>query len=197
MAIATHDSHGIDICMALVQSDLTKKMASKLESALILQSNATKFLLSTMEGRHDLDIIQRILCNIDNHANLINSLKQLYATSNNPKISAEVAQMARSVGHDIYILSYQLGLSSPPISKILKEDNDEGLVNYREHTGQIEVVMNGKLEHITFTVPHLCEFLPLEIQQTVETKTKRDEQGSKIPDFFSKMDGLYQEMVII
>ena len=60
---------------------------------------------------------------------------------------------------------------------------------------QIEIVRNGKLEQITFCVPHLCEFLPQEVQQGVETTTKRDEQGSYVPDFFSKFDGLYQEML--
>ena len=50
------------------------------------------------------------------------------------------------------------------------------------------------MEKLTFPIPPLCEFLPPETQQTVELSNKRDEQGSNIPDFFSKMDDLYQEM---
>ena len=44
-------------------------------------------------------------------------------------------------------------------------------------------------------MPSLCQFLPDESRILVETTTMRDEQGSKIPDFISKFDGLYQEML--
>ena len=46
-----------------------------------------------------------------------------------------------------------------------------------------------------FAVPALCEYLTEETKQEVKLRTKADEQGSKIEDFFHQSDGLYQEMI--
>ena len=51
------------------------------------------------------------------------------------------------------------------------------------------------MEQIVFAVPALCEYLPEETKQDVKLRTKADEQGSKIEDFFAQTDELYDEMI--
>ena len=45
-----------------------------------------------------------------------------------------------------------------------------------------------------FPVPQICEFLTPESRQKVYYTTDRDEQGSKVSDFFVRSDELYNEM---
>ena len=51
------------------------------------------------------------------------------------------------------------------------------------------------MEQIVFAVPALCEYLTEETKQDVKLRTKADEQGSKIEDFFAQTDDLYDEMI--
>ena len=46
-----------------------------------------------------------------------------------------------------------------------------------------------------FAVPALCEYLTEETKQDVKLRTKADEQGSKIEDFFAQSEELYEEMI--
>jgi len=137
MAIATHDSHGIDICMSVILHDIGQIATSKLDSALELKNNATKFLQSTLESNHSPEIMERILYNIGNPVNMTRALKQMHHLHDerSSKISEEIGLRARSVGHDIYILAHQLGLYNHAFAKVLREDEDLGLAFYRDHTG--------------------------------------------------------------
>lgn len=66
---------------------------------------------------------------------------------------------------------------------------------YRKHTAQIEIVRSDRtMEQIVFPVPQICEYLTEESKRKIFTATCRDEQGSKVSDFFSKTDDLYHEM---
>ena len=51
------------------------------------------------------------------------------------------------------------------------------------------------MEQIVFAVPALCEYLTEETKQDVKLRTKADEQGSKIEDFFAQSEELYEEMI--
>ena len=50
------------------------------------------------------------------------------------------------------------------------------------------------MEQIVFPVPSICEFLTKESKLRVYYTTERDEQGSKINDFFMRSEDLFNEM---
>lgn len=50
------------------------------------------------------------------------------------------------------------------------------------------------MEQIVFPVPNICEYLTDESKVRVFTTTERDDQGSKVNDFFQQFDNLYNEM---
>lgn len=50
------------------------------------------------------------------------------------------------------------------------------------------------MEQIVFPVPNICEYLTEESKTRVFTTTERDDQGSKVNDFFHQFDNLYNEM---
>lgn len=50
------------------------------------------------------------------------------------------------------------------------------------------------MEQIVFPVPNICEFLTRESKCRVFNTTERDEQGSKVNDFFQQSEDLYNEM---
>lgn len=50
------------------------------------------------------------------------------------------------------------------------------------------------MEQIVFPVPSICEFLTKESKLRVYYTTERDEQGSKINDFFLRSEDLFNEM---
>lgn len=50
------------------------------------------------------------------------------------------------------------------------------------------------MEQIVFPVPSICEFLTKESKLRIYYTTERDEQGSKINDFFMKSEDLFNEM---
>lgn len=50
------------------------------------------------------------------------------------------------------------------------------------------------MEQIVFPVPNICEFLTHESKYRVFNTTERDEQGSKVNDFFQQSEDLYNEM---
>ncbi len=52
-----------------------------------------------------------------------------------------------------------------------------------------------KLEQIVFPVPSVCQFLTKESKDHVIHKTKCNEQGSKVDDFFKQTNRLFEEML--
>lgn len=50
------------------------------------------------------------------------------------------------------------------------------------------------MEQIVFPVPNICKYLTEESKVRVFTTTERDDQGSKVNDFFQQFDNLYNEM---
>ncbi|POI33317.1 hypothetical protein CIB84_002931, partial [Bambusicola thoracicus] len=75
------------------------------------------------------------------------------------------------------------------------DEGDEALSYYANHTAQIEIVRHDRtMEQIVFPVPNICEFLTRESKSRVFNTTERDEQGSKVNDFFQQTEDLYNEM---
>jgi len=72
---------------------------------------------------------------------------------------------------------------------------DAALRYYATHTGQIEIVRSDRtIEQIVFPIPEICEYLTPETRQKVFLTTERDDQNSKITDFFERHESLLNEM---
>jgi hypothetical protein len=59
----------------------------------------------------------------------------------------------------------------------------------------IQIVRHDRtMEQIVFPVPQVCEFLTRESKMKTYHTVERDEQGSKVFDFFERTDDLFNEM---
>ncbi len=50
------------------------------------------------------------------------------------------------------------------------------------------------MEQIVFPIPEICEYLTEETQIRVYNNAERDDQGSKVSDFMSRVDDMFSEM---
>ncbi|CAG5981948.1 unnamed protein product [Menidia menidia] len=208
--IATHESNGIDIIIALILNDINPLGKKRMDLVLELKNNASKLLLAIMESRHDSENAERILYNMK-PKELVEVIKKAYLQGevefedtreeeDNGDEEEHDAASPRNVGHNIYILAHQLARHNKELSIMLKPGGasgagDEALEFYAKHTAQIEIVRQDRtMEEIVFPVPNICEFLTSESKLRVYYTTERDEQGSKINDFFLRAEDLFNEM---
>uniref|UniRef100_A0A7N6F8G3 Inositol 1,4,5-trisphosphate receptor n=1 Tax=Anabas testudineus TaxID=64144 RepID=A0A7N6F8G3_ANATE len=199
--IATHESNGIDIIIALILNDINPLGKKRMDLVLELKNNASKLLLAIMESRHDSENAERILYNM-RPKELVEVIKKAYLQGevefegtkeeeDNGEEEEHDAASPRNVGHNIYILAHQLARHNKELSVMLRPggasgEGDEALEFYAKHTAQIEV--------ITGQVICSFEFLTSESKLRVYYTTERDEQGSKINDFFLRAEDLFNEM---
>uniref|UniRef100_A0A3Q3WHJ7 Uncharacterized protein n=1 Tax=Mola mola TaxID=94237 RepID=A0A3Q3WHJ7_MOLML len=205
--IATHECNGIDIIIALILNDINPLGKKRMDLVLELKNNASKLLLAIMESRHDSENAERILYNM-RPKELVEVIKKAYMQGEieveEPQEGAdgeeEHSASPRNVGHNIYILAHQLARHNKELQGMLKPggtygEGDEALEFYAKHTAQIEIVrLDRTMEQIVFPVPNICEFLTQESKLRVYYTTERDEQGSKINDFFLRSEDLFNEM---
>ncbi|XP_074489119.1 inositol 1,4,5-trisphosphate-gated calcium channel ITPR1 isoform X2 [Sebastes fasciatus] len=208
--IATHESNGIDIIIALILNDINPLGKKRMDLVLELKNNASKLLLAIMESRHDSENAERILYNM-RPKELVEVIKKAYLQGevefedtkeeeDNGEEEEHDAASPRNVGHNIYILAHQLARHNKELCMMLKPggtngEGDEALEFYANHTAQIEIVRQDRtMEEIVFPVPNICEFLTSESKLRVYYTTERDEQGSKINDFFLRAEDLFNEM---
>ncbi|XP_041944075.1 inositol 1,4,5-trisphosphate receptor type 1 isoform X4 [Alosa sapidissima] len=205
--IATHECNGIDIIIALILNDINPLGKKRMDLVLELKNNASKLLLAIMESRHDSENAERILYNM-RPKELVEVIKKAYMqgeievehTEEGEEGEEEHAASPRNVGHNIYILAHQLARHNKELQAMLKPggtygEGDEALEFYAKHTAQIEIVrLDRTMEQIVFPVPNICEFLTQESKLRVYYTTERDEQGSKINDFFLRAEDLFNEM---
>ncbi|XP_061687422.1 inositol 1,4,5-trisphosphate receptor type 1 isoform X14 [Syngnathoides biaculeatus] len=205
--IATHECNGIDIIIALILNDINPLGKKRMDLVLELKNNASKLLLAIMESRHDSENAERILYNM-RPKELVEVIKKAYMQGEIEVVEPqegddreeEHSASPRNVGHNIYILAHQLARHNKELQAMLKPggtygEGDEALEFYAKHTAQIEIVrLDRTMEQIVFPVPNICEFLTQESKLRVYYTTERDEQGSKINDFFLRSEDLFNEM---
>nr|XP_032819189.1 LOW QUALITY PROTEIN: inositol 1,4,5-trisphosphate receptor type 1-like [Petromyzon marinus] len=202
--IATHESNGIDIIIALILNDINPLGKDRMELVLELKDNASKLLLAIMESRHDSENAERILYNM-RPKELVAVIKKAYHQEGEESEDGVVEEQSTSpkeVGHNIYILAHQLARHNKELDQMLHlsssqgEEGSEALDYYTKHTSQIEIVRHDRvMEEIVFPVPNVCEFLTSQSKTRVYLTTERDDQGSKISDFFQSSHELFSEMV--
>uniref|UniRef100_A0A6I8N225 Inositol 1,4,5-trisphosphate receptor n=1 Tax=Ornithorhynchus anatinus TaxID=9258 RepID=A0A6I8N225_ORNAN len=200
--IATHESNGIDIIIALILNDINPLGKYRMDLVLQLKNNASKLLLAIMESRHDSENAERILFNM-RPRELVDVMKNAYNQGwecDHEEDSGDDGVSPKDVGHNIYILAHQLSRHNKMLQQMLKpgsdpDEGDEALKYYANHTAQIEIVRHDRtMEQIVFPVPNICEYLTRESKSRVFNSTDRDEQGSKVNHFFQQTEDLYSEM---
>ncbi|XP_056908962.1 inositol 1,4,5-trisphosphate receptor type 2 isoform X1 [Takifugu flavidus] len=205
--IAKHESNGIDIIIALIVNPINPLGKDRLDLVLELKNNASKLLLAIMESRHDSENAEKILYKM-RPTELVDVMKEAYTQvleSEEDDDSVGDQIKPRDVGHNIYILAHQLARHSKVLQQSLKpgsgsgfdpdNEKDAAFHYYANHTAQIEIVRHDRtMEQIVFPVPNICEYLTEESKVRVFTSTERDDQGSKVNDFFQQFDNLYNEM---
>ncbi|CAG4962499.1 unnamed protein product [Colias eurytheme] len=203
--IATHESNGLDIITALILNDINPLGKTRMDLVLELKNNASKLLLAIMESRNDSENnAERILYNM-NPKQLVDVACSAFhqehadADSDNEDDGPCAGVSPKEVGHNIYILCHQLAAHNKELAALVRATPSgpaaPALQYYRSHTAQIEIVRTDRsMEQIVFPIPEICEYLPDESKHRVLQSAERDDQGSKVADFFSRLDNLFHEM---
>ncbi|XP_063389990.1 inositol 1,4,5-trisphosphate receptor [Cydia fagiglandana] len=206
--IATHESNGLDIITALILNDINPLGKTRMELVLELKNNASKLLLAIMESRNDSENnAERILYNM-NPRQLVDVACSAFHQEHAPDADSDSEDDApvqgvspKEVGHNIYILCHQLAGHNKELAALVRaapgaaHQHQLALQYYRTHTAQIEIVRTDRsMEQIVFPIPEICEYLPADSKHRVLQTAERDDQGSKVADFFSRLDNLFHEM---
>lgn len=204
--IAMHESNGLHIITALILSDINPLAKTRMDLVLELKNNASKLLLAIMESRADSENAERILqsMNIDQLLDVVCNLYHQESMDDDEFFDDGTAEnedgvSPREVGHNIYILCHQLAKHNKDLEDLLsKTGNDKytkALRHYKENTAQIEIVRSDRtMEQIVFPIPEICKYLTNETKIRVYNTAERDEQASKVPDFFEKCEEMFREM---
>lgn len=207
--IATHESNGLDIIIALILNDINPLGKTRMDLVLELKNNASKLLLAIMESRGDSENAERILYNMNPrqlvevacrafHQEGLEEEDEIEDGPNNGDEGGGVSP--REVGHNIYILCHQLAQHNKELAALLKPSdhdavNNQALTYYATHTAQIEIVRHDRtLEQIVFPIPEICVYLTSDTKSKILNTAERDDQGSKVPDFFYRADYMFNEM---
>ena len=59
----------------------------------------------------------------------------------------------------------------------------------------LQIVRHDRtLEQIVFPIPEICEYLTTDTKMKIFHTAERDDQGSKVADFFDKAEEMFNEM---
>ncbi|EAT33105.1 AAEL014637-PA [Aedes aegypti] len=193
-----------------------KNNASKLLLAIMESrgdSENAERILANMNPKQLVDVACRAYHQDENILLLLNqgdgngddnySMKHDLADDQND--DDDVGVSPKEVGHNIYILCHQLAQHNKELANLLKIDtynpaatNNESrsaLLFYQTHTAQIEIVRHDRtLEQIVFPIPEICEYLTKDTKVRVLNTAERDDQGSKVADFFDRHEAMFNEM---
>ncbi|CAH1989192.1 unnamed protein product [Acanthoscelides obtectus] len=183
--IATHESNGLDIIIALILNDINPLGKTRMDLVLELKNNASKLLLAIMESRGDSENAERILYNM-NPKQLVDVACNAFHQETDDDVedtNVEDGVSPRDVGHNIWILCHQLAQHNKELASLLKpsENGDpktqKAVAYYASHTAQIEIVRQDRtLEQIVFPIPEICEYLTQDTKIKVLHTAERDDQ---------------------
>jgi len=208
--IATHESNGLDIITALILNDINPLGKTRMDLVLELKNNASKLLLAIMESRGDSENAERILYNM-NPKQLVDvacrafhqeTLDDDSGDGDDASTEGEDGVSPKEVGHNIYILCHQLAQHNKELASLLKPSDsnsdpkmNQALKYYASHTSQIEIVRHDRtLEQIVFPIPEICEYITSDTKVRILNTAERDDQGSKVSDFFERTEDMFNEM---
>lgn len=59
----------------------------------------------------------------------------------------------------------------------------------------LQIVRNDRtLEQIVFPIPEICEYITHDTKVKILNTAERDDQGSKVADFFDRTEAMFNEM---
>ncbi|XP_050314541.1 inositol 1,4,5-trisphosphate receptor isoform X2 [Anthonomus grandis grandis] len=204
--IATHESSGLDIVTALILNDINPLGKTRMDLVLELKNNASKLLLAIMESRGDSENAEKILSNMNPKQLVEVACKAFHQETNEDdedidNTGVDDVVSPKEVGHNIYILCHQLAQHHKDLanwlipSETLDPQVHRALKYYNSHTAQIEIVRHDRtLEQIVFPIPEICEYLTKDTKIKILNTAERDDQGSKVADFFERTDDMFSEM---
>ncbi|CAG2052998.1 unnamed protein product, partial [Timema podura] len=207
--IATHESNGLDIITALILNDINPLGKTRMDLVLELKNNASKLLLAIMESRGDSENAERILYNMNPKPLVDVACRAFHQETMDDEDDGEDTSTEgddgvspKEVGHNIYILCHQLAQHNKELASLLKpsESNTDPKMNqaleyYASHTAQIEIVRQDRtLEQIVFPIPEICEYITSDTKAKVLNTAEKDDQGSKVTDFFERAEDMFNEM---
>uniref|UniRef100_A0A1B6EDM6 Inositol 1,4,5-trisphosphate receptor n=1 Tax=Clastoptera arizonana TaxID=38151 RepID=A0A1B6EDM6_9HEMI len=207
--IATHESNGLDIITALILNDINPLGKTRMDLVLELKNNASKLLLAIMESRGDSENAERILYNMNPKQLVDVACRAFHQEALDDGVDADDSSTEgdegvspKEVGHNIYILCHQLAQHNKDLAALLKpsETNidpkmNQALEYYASHTAQIEIVRHDRtLEQIVFPIPEICEYITHDTKFRVLNTAEKNDQGSKVSDFFERTDDMFNEM---
>ncbi|RZF46806.1 hypothetical protein LSTR_LSTR012029 [Laodelphax striatellus] len=207
--IATHESNGLDIITALILNDINPLGKSRMDLVLELKNNASKLLLAIMESRGDSENAERIMNNMNSKQLVEVACRAFHQETLDDAVDADDSSTEgddgvspKEVGHNIYILCHQLAQHNKDLAALLKpsESNvdpkmNQALEYYASHTAQIEIVRHDRtLEQIVFPIPEICEYITHDTKVKILHTAERDDQGSKVSDFFERTEDMFNEM---
>lgn len=154
--IAKHESNGLDIITALILNDINPLGKNRMDLVLELKNNASKLLLAIMESRGDSVNAEKIMSSMNPKQLLDVACKafhqeEILEEHDTDILSSEdmddLGVSPKEVGHNIYILCYQLAQHNKDLSNLLKgKDGFDGNIKFSDalkyyvtHTAQIEV----------------------------------------------------------
>ena len=196
LCVATHDAHTFELAHGVLSMERSfgVNAAERAEAALNLKRNFVTFLLSLLESRQTDVVAEKLIISMDT-LQLLKTLKsahrQLLAYSD---VGQHISPLALEVSSSTYILLHQLSGANAALASQLDQP-DPTIQQLRANTGSVEIVREGQLQVLYYSKPAVCKYLTDESRLDVEINTARDDQGSKVPDFFSRVDGLYHEML--
>lgn len=208
--IATHESNGLDIITALILNDINPLGKTRMDLVLELKNNASKLLLAIMESRGDSENAERILYNM-NPKQLVDVACRAFhqetldddgGDGDDSSTEGEDGVSPKEVGHNIYILCHQLAQHNKELAALLKPSDtnsdpkmNQALRYYASHTSQIEIVRHDRtMEQIVFPIPEICEYITSDTKVKILNTAERDDQGSKVSDFFERTEDMFNEM---
>ncbi|XP_071054904.1 inositol 1,4,5-trisphosphate receptor isoform X3 [Onthophagus taurus] len=204
--IATQESNGLDIITALILNDINPLGKSRMDLILELKNNASKLLLAIMESRGDTENAERILFNMNPKQLVDVACKAFHQEAldddDDDDNGSDNGVSPRDVGHNIYILFYQLAQHNKDLAALLKptdpatdQKTADALRFYEKRTAQIEIVRQDRtLERIVFPIPEICEYITEDTKGKVLNTVEKDDQGSKVCEFFERTDSMFNEM---
>ncbi|ESN92215.1 hypothetical protein HELRODRAFT_194356 [Helobdella robusta] len=195
--------------------------ASKLLLAIMESSRENEYaerILYSMNPKQLVDVIHLAYEQFESPDDLLNKKTGSVDEGNDEDFKSR----SREVGHNIYILAHQLSKHNKELAEMLRpteptppttvitspltsssasmataqtEMCDSALDYYSSHTAQIEIVRPDRaIEQIVFPIPEICEYLTSETKHKIYLTAERDDQGSKVMDFFERFDDLFSEM---
>ncbi|OON22954.1 RIH domain protein [Opisthorchis viverrini] len=190
------------------------------EQIVRLKLQAVRLLLSTMEGRKE-DLVANRILRIFSCKDIMATIYYHYSCGRDSNWATNaIRESMTEVGHSVYLLAQQLSHHNPELARCfavkqantrveianIQEDSYSqtscdshvfhALNFYSDRTATIEIVNEDEhLDKIAFPVIAQCNYLSTDFKTHLLDSCPLNEQSSKVSALFSKIDEIYAELL--